>query len=707
MRNKLILLSILGFLSQASENNFSGYIKSDLKYTHKMREIEYDSKGVRTEDLVKPLSQTINFNLDSGGYLYQGKNLFVFGGVETQTKKEENKKDSKYTNYYVGARVDAPVSDNFDLNILIAHKKGYVINKKLVEKVNGKNKIEKVESKKVLESAVNEHIKVKDRKADLRENGYSLDVDRNNIFSLVLNGRINRKTSLILGAIYTNKDFETGTHEYEAFIKTSGKINHKTFMKTDNTYVVDKENYKELGGVKSEFNFDTKLTSKVNMKNDLVLEVKKIKEINKFEFTSNNEYVNTLVDNLKLTNNLKYNTVVDARKDGSMVHKPEIKLAGEYKVNNTNLKFEVNDKLEVAHTFATKPELTTLKNRFETKIDVQNVESNFGKKLQFKYALNYEKNKDLVHEVLVGPSFWFKGDNENHSLDLRYVAKVEDKLDNSIFIKALNEKKYNFTNTNLDLKLETYNYTNFDTINTVKEKNIFNIFLLNPSLKFVNTASNLKTTLFSELQYYNIYKENNNNLVNSVSAKLNLELRHNTTRKLETVFNLNNTYGYNFLQQEYFKVARDYIKEFGADKFKDKEYTALDNYVKTLDATRQDAYIATLKNVDTVESKINTLHSYRMNPKFSLVIKELHGKLQLIPYVEGVLDFKSYRYNSANYAKELKEKKDAINKAHMGSAERKEKNEIYQAAIKDANANKNFNFRNFEGRIGINIKYSW
>ncbi|WP_180370656.1 hypothetical protein, partial [Streptobacillus notomytis] len=47
-----------------------------------------------------------------------------------------------------------------------------------------------------------------------------------------------------------------------------------------------------------------------------------------------------------------------------------------------------------------------------------------------------------------------------------------------------------------------------------------------------------------------------------------------------TVFNLNNTYGYNLLDQENFKIFSDYIKNYGSGKYKDKKYTNLDNYIK-------------------------------------------------------------------------------------------------------------------------------
>ncbi|NYV28249.1 hypothetical protein HP397_05445 [Streptobacillus felis] len=718
MKNRLILLSLLGMLVHANENTTSGYVKSDLKYTHKLREIEYNSEGVKTEKIEKPLVKNTNFVLDAGLYLYQDKNLYVYGGVETQNKKEENKKDNKYQNYYFGARLDAPLSDKFDLVLNVAHKKGYVVNKKLVEKENGKNKIKKVESKKVFENAINEHLKVKDRNFDLKENGYELDVDKNTLISVVLNGKVNRKTNMILGSIYTSDNMKFGTHKYQGFIKTTGKVNNKTFLKTENLYTVDKDNVEMFGGILSKYNVDTKLSNKQSLSNEISFEAKKLSKINNFEFKSLNEYKNSEIDNLSLTTNVDYIALVDARQGGDYEHKPQIKLMGEYKFGNTKVISDISDKVEIKHNFQTKPVISKFKNTFNTGISIVNNVDNFGKKLEAKYKLvsedlqNESSNHKLTHELLVGQSFWYKNSDRKHSLDLRYNMKFDEKFDNSIFVIISNEKKYTIDNNNIDLKLDLYNYTNFDTKETKIQGKIFNAFLLDSNMKFTNTTGKLKSTLFSELQYYNLFKEKGNakgenNVVNSVLSKLNLELRYAASRKVDTVFNLNNTYGYNFLQQEYYRVTRDFIKNFGAGKYKDSEYSAIDNYAKTLDASRQDSYVATLSNVDKVESEINTLHSLRMSPKFSVVIKELDGRLQLIPYIEGILDFKNYKYNSASYAKELKEKKAELDKAPNGTKERKEKLDIYRAAIKDTEANKKFNFRNFEGRIGINVKYSW
>ncbi|CAM3148269.1 hypothetical protein [Streptobacillus ratti] len=758
---KLVFLSLLGMLSQVNYATTGGFLRSDLKYVHKLKEFEYDVKGVRTKNIGQPLSQNVIFNLESGMYFYENKNLFLFGGIDSQNKKEGKKRDDK-SEYYFGARLDAPISDNFDLILTVGHKKGYVVTKKLVEKEKNtnNNKYKRIESKKVLENVITEHIKTRGKKHDLKENGYSLDVDKNTIISAVLSGRVNRKTSLTLGSIYTSDNMKLGTHKYEGFIKTSSKVSNKTFLKTDNTYTINKKNIKEFGGLKSIFNLSTKLSSNENLNNEIYFEAKKLSKINEFKFKSLNEYRNSNINDLKLFSKVNYEAIVDARKNGNYEHKPEIKIDLEYKKDRTKIVSSFEDKLELKHNFKNKPIITKFKNTFSAGINLSNVYNNFDKRFNFKYTLLSENNSNLtikkikntfdttvvlidtknnignrfnlkyaigveklnktkfIHELLIGPSFWYKNDDSNHSIDLRYAVKYgTGKGDNSIFAVLSNDKKYTIDNNVVDLKLGLYNYTNFDTKGFKKDGKLFNNFLLDSSLKYENSYRRFKTTVLGELQYYNLYREKGridkkdnkekDNIVNSVLSKLNFELRYAVTRKINTVFSLNNTYGYNFLQQEYYKVTRDFIKAYGAGKYKDNKSTAIDKFAEKLDPSRQDSYLKNLPNINKIESEINTLHSYRMTPKFSLVIRELGGRLQLIPYIEGVFDFKNYKYNSKAYADELKKKKAELDNEANGTPERKKKLEIYQKAIKDTEANKKFNFRNFEGKIGLNIKYTW
>ncbi|WP_064611153.1 hypothetical protein [Streptobacillus moniliformis] len=690
---KLVFLSLLGILLHANEAKTSGFLRSDLKYTHKLKEFEYDINGVRTKNIGKPLITSTNLDLDSGMYFYENKNLFLFGGVDTQNKKEEKKKDNKYANYYFGARLDSPISENFDLILTVGHKKGYIKTKNVTE--DGKLKVKKEETKKVFENAVNEHAKVRNKKSNLKEAGYSLDVDRNTIISAVLNGRVNRKFNLILGSIYTSDNMKFGTHKYEGFVITSGRISRKSFLKTENSYIIDKNNIDEFGGIKSKYSISTKLSSKRNIENILVFEAKKLAKVNDFKFVSSNEYKDN-IKNVNINTKINYETLIKAYKGGDYEHKPEVKINIQYYKNNIKLISSLENKLKIKHDFSKNALVKEFKNTLISEISLVNTKHSINNRFDFKYSLITDKQKNnkykFTHEILIGPSLWYKKNNLNSTINLRYGIKHDGKVNNDIFTTVFNEKKYDINNNEINLNLNLYNYINFETLKFKKSNKLSNIFLVSSSFKYVNTYEQLKSTLFGELQYYNLFKEKSNSkdkdMANTILSKLNLELRYLMIKDVTTVFNLNNTYGYNLLDQENFKIFSDYIKNYGSGKYKDKKYTNLDNYIKKT-------------------STINAVHSYRMNPKFSLVIRKLEGRLQLIPYIEGVLDFRKYRYNTASYAKELENKKKELEKAKQGSNERKNKLKIHQDAIKNAEFNKKFNFRNFEGRIGLNIKYTW
>ncbi len=684
MKKKIYFLLVLGILSQSS-----GFLSSDLKYSHKLREIEYDTKGVRTKNIGKPLMRSTNIVLDGGMYFYNNKNLFIFGGVDTQNKKEENKPNNNYENYYFGARLDAPLNNDFDLILTVGHKKGYIKTKNVME--DGKSKSKKEESKKVFEEAINAHNKARNKKSNLKESGYSLEVDKNTIISAVLNGRVNRKVNLILGSIYTSDNMKLGTHKYEAFAITLGRISRKSFLKTENTYTIDKKNVDGFGGIRSKYSISTKLSVKENLENSILFEAKKLSKINDFKFVSSNEYKNN-INNFNISSRINYEAIIKAYKGGDYEHKPDVKLNVEYYKKNLKIISNIENKLKIKHDSSIKE----FKNTFITGTSLIDSNNKLGKKFDVRYTLITDKIKNKTeymntHEILMGPSLWHKYNDLNASLDLRYVMKYDKKVNNRIFAVISNEKKYNLDNNNIDLKLNLYNYVDFDTVASKKNGRLSNIFLLSSNIKHENTYGSLKTSLFGELQYYNLYKDkekDESNIANSVLSKLNLELRHSSTKDITTVLNLNNTYGYNLLDQENYKIFSEFIKNYGSGKYKDKKYTNLDNYIKKT-------------------STINAVHSYRMNPKFSLVIRKLEGKLQMIPYIEGILDFRRYKYNTASYAKELKEKKADLDAQNMGSPERSNKLKVYQEAVKNTEHNKKFRFRNFEGRVGLNLRYTW
>lgn len=724
-----------------SAKDFGGYINLDSKYFHRLKEFRYDENNkIVTEDLKEPQRQEFAnlFHLGIyGGNESQGMGFLGFDTKNINELKIEAKgtvlsKSNTIQNIYKiygGARFDDKINKDTNYVSFLAYNRNF----------KDKNMFEDVIIKHLKQrNEFNETRYKEDKKNYILENGLNLDTYDNNqmVASFVLDTKVNRRTLLHVGNVFDFNEVQKGNKtsfnaNNIAFLRSITRAN-RSMIKTDFKYLLNKNNYKNYGDFSGDINVNTKIKTDLILNNEIFLNVGKKK--GSLDFGLKNKIKYLMNSNIDFEGELNYIRNSSLENTNKIInHENKAKFAFNYKKESLYSSVDLVNKFIVKQTLNDKNQntKTEIDNKINFNANVGYLKNGFGVEFSSKGYFDLE-NRD----VLLGPKLSYKNNvgiaNIDAFVDFKYLNRKHTEESHHFFLKAVSDLKLKFNDSNsLDYLISLYNYNNLFTNDFVLEPTRDRITILEQDLKYTNDNSYLKTTLQLGASFLNFEKKEAKAVENpdrknfediSAKVKLNSEFRFKAPNKLDVVLALNNTYVYNALQENHYQMYKEYISntafkdgEFYFEKDAlDKNIFAADAYAKKIGGSRYSNYKneenniykpISKKRVYIEQKEKNTIHSLRVNPKISLV-KRI-DKLQIIPFVEGIFDFREFKFTTPEYNVAKNINTQISKDKTKNKEEKKVAKDNFDKALNILKSSQKFSLKIAEARVGLNLKYEW
>lgn len=682
--NKTILglLALTSLVSVANADKYDGYLnlKSDLKVESEFNKNSASSINAAdsgASDSANKLNLVRNFEnkFDLGLYANERHEIFVFGGAKGLNLKVTGglkdatiDSDAFKPSYYFGARWDAEIVDGFSTALTFMHKHGYSSEKKLLSETSvlgsetQKQKdstgvTKNVHDGNVFQDLVKKHLMKKslwdaskdnddDREEYYKENGYFVedtnDVDaatKTSLLSAILRGKIDR-FNIVVGGIYTSKDFADGSHQLVSFGKFKGMANDKVEVSGKLEHKIDSKSYDNYGSLYADAKVSTTF-DKFVLNNKLVGELKNITKTNNNDghevvLKSLNDSKYTGIDKLELVTALNYEVTLNTKTNATdrLVHKPKVKLEATIKPTDY-LTLTSKNEDEVTLKQGTDYVLKDVSNDFKTKNEIKFAinDASYVKLLaNYKLTKDFLTNKStsttpLKHDLVAGLGLAYKQGMLSTALDFRYHTDAT-KAKHDFYAWTMNKLTVSSESNMFELGLDAYvqAQNNLGTGTDLAFTNSRILFLVEGGAKLVNKAGKFTNTADLKASY--VGDKSATELKHQVLTSLNLESAYKPLENVELSLGLKTTYNLNKLAEAYTKALKYRVTK--DDKY-DKALNELLN--ESEEHSLLDSRSKVTKEVTSLSTAADFAHELKFEPKLGAKLTYLEGNLEVKPYV--------------------------------------------------------------------------